>query len=290
LGIPPSARASIETMCRAAETLHDERKLRLRIVADLSNETFPKASDGRGSWRSFATMTELDTYVKEQASPHTRARIWSAPDGTTIAEVHFESDTEDSAVEVDYCFRRDGSLARADATLSSFVASSPVRRVTYFGQDGRALPGRPGEHTISSGDEVPIYPNVLSLPFLAPRPISARDIASLLPPAARDRDRSRIIHFISTHAWALKQCYERALAKHPVLAGTLKARWTVDTAGVARDFAWQHDDLGDAQVKRCIEDVFAAWHFDPPPATPIEVSFPFVFRIADPPPHDRRTP
>jgi len=91
------------------------RRLQTAAVADLSNEFFPKASGGRGTWRSFETRAGLEAFVKKEGSPHTRAQLWSAADGTTIVTFQFQGVWH--RVEAEYCFRTEGSLVRADATF-----------------------------------------------------------------------------------------------------------------------------------------------------------------------------
>jgi hypothetical protein len=276
--VPAPTHESIDATCRGAETLDDAHKLRPRFVADLSNEFFPKASDGRGTWRSFETPAALQAFVKKEGSPHTRAQLWSAADGTTIVTFEFQGVWH--RAEAEYCFRTEGSLARADATFFR-AGSMPERRVAYF------TPDRTGDHLSVGGlddeqaEAIPIYPTVASLPFLAPPPISSRGRASLLPPSAHERDLAAIAAFVRAHLGVVKRCYERRLAKRPSLAGKLVGRWTVDAAGRSHDFTWQLDDIGDPEVARCARGAVAAWFFDPPPSALTEVTFPFVFRAAD---------
>jgi hypothetical protein len=276
--VPAPTRESTDATCRAAETLDDAHKLRPRIVADLSNEFFPKPGDGGGTWRSFETPAALQAFVKKEGSPRTRAQLWSAADATTLVTFQFQGVWH--RAEAEYCFRSDGSLARADATFFR-AGGMPERRVAYF------TPERTGDRLSVGGlddeqaETIPIYPTVASLPFLAPPPISSRGRASLLPPSAHERDLAAMTAFVRAHLGGVKRCYERRLAKRPALAGKLIGRWTVDTAGKSHDFAWQLDELGDPEVARCIRGVIAAWLFDPSPSVPTGVTFPFVFQAAD---------
>jgi TonB family protein len=77
---------------------------------------------------------------------------------------------------------------------------------------------------------------------------------------------------------AIRACYERALKRDPRLAGKLVVRFTITPAGTVSLVEVEDDSLGDAEVARCLREVFRRWRFPPPTGGPAEVSFPFVFQ------------
>jgi hypothetical protein len=185
---PPAAVNAIEVLCNPAAKLDGAHKEHLRIYADLSDAVRPGPDDAAGKWREFKSDDELEAYRVKQKAPNTKASIWNAPDGTTIASLRFGSASGDWSDEVEYCFRPDGSLARAAAALANIEAEVYGHRTTWFAADGAVLftkekaseNGRrrqPGPDLMEGLDATIVYPTVKSLPFLhaadaAPAPVN----------------------------------------------------------------------------------------------------------------------
>jgi hypothetical protein len=176
---PPGAVNPIESQCAAATNLDGDHKQHFRVYADVSDVVRPGPNDGHGKWREFKKDDELKAYLAKNRAPHTQAFTWSAPDGTTIAVVHFAGDSADWSDEVEYCFRPDGSLARAAAALANLEAEVYGHRTTWFAADGTVLftkekaseNGRrrkPGPDLMEGLDPTIVYPTVKSLPFNTP--------------------------------------------------------------------------------------------------------------------------
>ena len=130
---------SVDAICDAATKLDNAHKVQLRILADLSEAVQPQANDGRGRWREFKNDAEFNAYTTKYDAPNTQARLWNAPDGTTITGMYFQSGTGDWSIDVDYCFRPDGSLARLDSTIGNLAGGDSGERVTYYRADATVL-------------------------------------------------------------------------------------------------------------------------------------------------------
>src|SRR5450432_2419598 len=85
--IAPAAKAPpelkrIDATCKAAANLDDAHKLNARSF--ISDAILPEAHDGRVPWRAFKTGEEMRAYLEKEGAANTSARLWNAPDGTTI--------------------------------------------------------------------------------------------------------------------------------------------------------------------------------------------------------------
>jgi hypothetical protein len=178
---PPGAVNAIEAQCSAAMMLDGSQKEHFRVYGDLSGAVRPGPNDGSGKWHEFKKDDELKAYLAKNHAPHTQASVWNAPDGMTIALMHFTSDSPDWTDEVEYCFRPDGSLARAVAVLANVADEVYGHSTTWFAPDGAVLfkkekaseNGRrrkPGPDLMEGLNATIVYPTVKSLPFNAPAP------------------------------------------------------------------------------------------------------------------------
>jgi hypothetical protein len=264
----------------------------------------PAANDGRGQWRELATHAELKSLTRAGSTPNTQASLWSAPDGTTIAEMYFQSDSGDWSQDVDYCFRADGTLARLTGALSNYATDAEGERTIHFDAHGAVLSTTGKAHSVESHeplptldglDTPPVYPTVASLPFLASARGAQARVAAAKPPVANDRPATRdpyarpdspprrdeqqiISDEIRSRLGPVKACYARELAKTPGLAGRVVMRWTIGGAGATRDVTVVTDDLHAPAVTACIQALIARWLFDVQPKGPTVVEFPFVFQ------------
>jgi hypothetical protein len=275
---------AIDKPCDAAAKLDDAHRRNPRAFADLSAAILPEPDEPGGDWRAFASPAAMKTYVERGAVPNTQANLWSAADGTTIAEVRFQGATGEWSDTVEYCFRADGSLARVDATLEDISAEVTVQRTTHYAPSGaersshaRAFDweGKRLKNADTSG-KVPVYKALAALPFLK-KPTTAMPDNGPAPRTA-PLDAAAVDRLVRSRVPAVRACYERALATKPGLAGRLDARFTIDGTGATRDVSWAADQLHDPAVAACAAGVIAGWRFSPPPAGPMTVTFPFVFQ------------
>jgi hypothetical protein len=162
---------AIDAQCAAA-TKHKDG---MRIYGDVSGAVRPGPSDHDGNWRVFKDTDELKAYEAKQGAPNTEATIWSAPDGTTIALMHFTSKGSDWAEDVDYCFRPDGTLARAISAMVNFEEELYGHRNLYYAPDGAVVSKkerasengsrRKGADMMDGFPATIIYPRAQTLPF-----------------------------------------------------------------------------------------------------------------------------
>jgi hypothetical protein len=162
---------AIDSQCAAA-TKHKDGT---RIYGDVSGAVRPGPSDHDGNWRLFKDADELKAYEAKQGAPNTEATVWSAPDGTTIALMHFTSKGSEWAEDVDYCFRPDGSLARAISAMVNFEEELYGHRNLYYAPDGAVVSKkerasengsrRKGPDMMDGFPATIIYPRAQTLPF-----------------------------------------------------------------------------------------------------------------------------
>ena len=281
----PAEIKRVDGRCGAAAKLDDAHKEDFRAFADVSAAVLPAASDAGGTWRALPTPDALKAFVQAGNAPNTQAKLWSAEDGTRIAEVYFQSETGDWSDDAQYCFRADGTLARLEATLSNYAADVEGRRLTHFDRAGTVLRTSGKATSLETHKRVatmdglsdpPIYPTVASLPFLVAKPAAA---SAPKPAAPRPvLDQARVSAFVTSHLGPVKACYERERAKNAALAGELVMHWTIGTSGATRDVVVERDDLHDALVTSCVAAVITAWRFDAATSMTTDVSFPFVLR------------
>jgi hypothetical protein len=170
---------AIEAQCGAAAKIDDAHRGNARYYADLSRAVLPGPNDSSGKWHLYKTESEMKVRPSTQGVSNTVASVWSAPDGTTIATMHFTSAAGDRSDDVEYCFRPDGTLARAVAALVNFDAETYGHRTLWLAPDGTVLftkekaseNGRrrkPGPDLMDGLDALIVYPTLKSLPFNAP--------------------------------------------------------------------------------------------------------------------------
>ncbi|HEX4403667.1 MAG TPA: AgmX/PglI C-terminal domain-containing protein [Polyangia bacterium] len=281
----------IDAQCKAATKLDEEHRLRFRMFADVSDAVLPAANDGSGSWRAVTKHDDPKAASPTGNAPNTVASLWSASDGTTIAQVYFQSDSGDWSQDVEYCFRADGTLARLTGALSNYAADVEGARTIHYAPTGdvlsktgkaRALESHKPLPTLDNLDTPPVYPTRASLPFLAPK--SRAPAAPPRPPATpRPRpvlDTKAVDDSVNAHAGDVKRCYDRARPAHPGLAGRLDMHWTIGGDGATRNVTVEKDALHADVVTSCIAALISTWRFTPAPDAAVEISFPFVFRPA----------
>jgi hypothetical protein len=196
---PPASKSAvyqIDTQCTAAVKLDDAHRQDAHYYADFSGATRPGPDDGSGKWRAFKSADELKAAAAKQPAPNTHASIWKASDGTTIALLHFTNDAGDWTDDTEYCFRPDGTLARAADDLMNMDAQVYGHRTLWFGADGTVLHRKekasesgarrkPGPDLMADLHDTIVYPAVKTLPFLAPTTAPAAAAPAKKPAAKR---------------------------------------------------------------------------------------------------------
>ena len=85
---------------------------------------------------------------------------------------------------------------------------------------------------------------------------------------------------VQRHVAELDQCYQRRLAEHPTLAGTVVIHWTITETGAVPDQCITEDTVHDEAINDCVNKLVSAGHYPPSIGGPVDVSFPFVFTAA----------
>ncbi len=281
----------IDAQCKAAARIDDAHKVRFRMFADVSDAVLPAANDGSGSWRPVTKHDDSKATSPTGNAPNTFGSLWSAPDGTTIAEVYFQSETGDWSQDVEYCFRADGTLARLAAALSNYAADIEGARAIHYDANGavlvkagkaRALESHKALPTLDNLDTPPIYLTVASLPFLAPKKhvAAASPSSPVTPRPPHKLDQKDVQDYVNAHRGDVKSCLARAVPAQPGISGRLEMHWTIGGDGVPRNVAVQQDALHVDAVSACVTALIATWRFPSGPDA-VDVSFPFVFQSAN---------
>jgi len=118
------------------------------------------------AWSEYASDAELKARLKALGS-YESAETWKAADGALYVETTATSDTGKWTNLGSYCFRSDGSLARAKLT-SSFLtteARARVTRVEHYAPDGRLVRARSDAMRSEHDAKGKIYKTAAELPF-----------------------------------------------------------------------------------------------------------------------------
>jgi hypothetical protein len=266
--------AAIDSTCAGIDS-----HARPRIFVEVSGAVLPRGRQGQ--WRELATETELHALSESVRPPNTEATVRSTRGGTLVS-MYFQDASASWAHVVDYCFRKEGRLARLQGTFNSFTAGGSGsgvrrRRTIYYGADGTVLKTKTGVFDLDTDkpltkaqfldEEEPLYPSMRALPFSA----------ELLPPLAPvNLDPNGVVAATRERLPAVKVCYQRAIRAKPGLAGKAVGHWTVDVQGKVTEFSWQSDELKSSVFAACARRTIESWQFPPQPS-PTSVSFPFIF-------------
>lgn len=175
-----SERHRVDALCSRLRQYAKTPNSKPRVFADMSDEVRPTV--GKGQWREFPTIKALESAAKGQVSAgfNTSAYIWSLRDTSMLVFASFQSRSGDWAHFVEYCYRRDGTLARSESTLNTVYArdgKGPVHRVRvrYYDLEGRILhtsatvsdlDTKKSDPTRQFDDqEEPLYTSKAALPF-----------------------------------------------------------------------------------------------------------------------------
>ena len=86
-----------------------------------------------------------------------------------------------------------------------------------------------------------------------------------------------IENYIKKNQFELQLCYELALRRNELAAGTMEWRWRIDSRGTISDLALINTSIKDQRMTDCIRRKIGSWRFPRPRRGSIEVSYPFEF-------------
>jgi hypothetical protein len=75
-------------------------------------------------------------------------------------------------------------------------------------------------------------------------------------------------------------CHERALRQGPITNGKIVVHWQIAAAGSVSGVDIEQDTLGSTATARCLKALVARWRFPRPIGDSVDVSYPFVFKVA----------
>jgi hypothetical protein len=118
------------------------------------------------AWSEYASDAELKARLKALGS-YESAETWKAADGALYVETTATSDTGKWTNLGGYCFRSDGSLARAKLTSSFITTEAPARvtRIEHYAPDGRLVRARSDAMRSEHDAKGKVYKTAAELPF-----------------------------------------------------------------------------------------------------------------------------
>jgi hypothetical protein len=120
----------------------------------------------QAAWSEYASDADLKGRLKDLGD-YEHAETWKAADGALYVETAARSDTGKWTNLGGYCFRSDGSLARAKLT-SMFLtteARARVTRVEHYAPDGRLVRARSDAMRSEHDAKGTVYKTAAELPF-----------------------------------------------------------------------------------------------------------------------------
>lgn len=118
------------------------------------------------AWSAYATDAELKARLKGLGA-YESAETWHAADGALYVEATAKNDAEAWSNLGAYCFRSDGSLARAKLTSTFMTTEAPARvtRIEHYAADGRLVRARSDALRSEHDAKVKVYKSASELPF-----------------------------------------------------------------------------------------------------------------------------
>jgi hypothetical protein len=118
------------------------------------------------AWSEYASDAELKARLKALGS-YESAETWKAAGGALYVETKATSDTGKWTNLGGYCFRSDGSLARAKLTSSFITTEAPARvtRIEHYAPDGRLVRARSDAMRSEHDAKGKVYKTAAELPF-----------------------------------------------------------------------------------------------------------------------------
>lgn len=161
----------IKAYCRKLDGYAKRNPKLGRLYANLSSDITGQKSQ----WREFKSeeeRAEADT----GDGLNDNANVWSKDGAVVLVNCAFETPSGDWFHQVDYYFRKDGSLAKIHARLDTFYGNVTAIRERFYDSNGRLLSSsqqlldlktkkrkRPDVAFID--EPIPVYRTVKALPF-----------------------------------------------------------------------------------------------------------------------------
>ncbi len=175
----------IEAYAKKIENFVKAEKKPHLVIADVSD--FNK--DEKPIWKKYASEAEFEK-ARETQESYEIAYIWNKNNKPVAVNFTYSSPSGDWAQYVYYIFREDGSVARADRELRTFMGDIIVNRIYIYDETGKLLKEtktfrdletqKPVKATKNFQDmDVKIYKSINTLPFASMLSSDATDEKSL---------------------------------------------------------------------------------------------------------------
>lgn len=128
-----SATKAIDSYVRSVEKLTDSRKQPDLVMADTAD-----ADAEKPDWKRFASPAELEK-AREEKEAYTIAFNWKKNGKIVASNFTFFSPSGDWSQYVFHFFRPNGTLARVDAELRTFMDDCVIKQEFYFDRSGKRL-------------------------------------------------------------------------------------------------------------------------------------------------------
>jgi hypothetical protein len=97
-------------------------------------------------------------------------------------------------------------------------------------------------------------------------------------PPARSLQPEDVSEVVRRETPVLRACYEREVNSSRPGQDRIKVTWVIDAGGKPSNIRIEETTFPDRAVETCVISAIMSWSF-PAPMEPIEVGFPFVFRL-----------
>lgn len=109
-----------------------------RTEPDLVTADTADPESDKPDWKRFASTDALDK-AREESETYTIAYSWKMDGKIAVSNFTYFSESGDWAQYVYHFFRPDGTLARVDGELRTFMDDCIIRQSFYFKPDGRRI-------------------------------------------------------------------------------------------------------------------------------------------------------
>lgn len=128
-----SATHTIDSYVRSVEKITESREQPDIVMADTADPDADKPN-----WKQFGSPAELEK-AREEKETYTIAFNWKKDGKIVASNFTFFSQSGDWSQYVFHFFRANGTLARVDAELRTFMDDCVIKQKFYFDQRGKRL-------------------------------------------------------------------------------------------------------------------------------------------------------
>jgi hypothetical protein len=174
----PAGGSRVDVGCANAEKWAEAHATEARLLGATSNGDGYDPKDS--IWREYASMLALEE-AGAGGNMFYLASVWTLPSGDIFAQIEQSSFSGDWRLDVDYCFRQSGDVAKIASELRMLPSHAITRQVIDWDAQGRETARRTTRydlHTTVELDAVrakearryeivptPVYKRVSDLPF-----------------------------------------------------------------------------------------------------------------------------